>query len=158
MRKLFRLLIIGSLALAGCQSVRSYQPDISWVGTEDAVVLMTAPEFENTPSRHIVFTDIWQREEYALFQGGGAQAEIIYAAADERDTVDRHNPYLPIDAEPGVLIEARNLDHDGAGRLLRQDDPVLVRRERTRRTVLCDEGVVLVGVEVGERRGVVVDL
>jgi hypothetical protein len=84
-------LLAGSLALAGCQSVGSYRPDIAWAGTEDAVVLMTAPEFKNTPSRHVVFTDIWQREEYALFQGGGAQAEIIYAAADERDTVVLNN-------------------------------------------------------------------
>ncbi len=80
-------ILIGSLALAGCQSVGSYQPDVAWAGTKDAVVLMTAPEFQNKPSRHVVFTDIWQREEYALFQGGGAQTEIIYAAADERDTV-----------------------------------------------------------------------
>jgi len=83
----YAAIIIGSLALAGCETTGSAQPDVSWAGTKDAVVLMTAPEFKNTSSRHVVFTDIWQREEYALFQGGGAQAEIIYAAADERDSV-----------------------------------------------------------------------
>jgi hypothetical protein len=100
-------ILFGSLALAGCQSVGSYQPDIAWAGTKDAVVLMTAPEFQNTPSRHVVFTDIWQREEYALFQGGGAQAEIIYAASNERDTVAL-NSYLTVERMVNTWNIARN--------------------------------------------------
>ena len=100
-------ILIGSLALAGCQSVGSYQPDVAWAGSQDAVVLMTAPEFKNLPSRHVVFTDIWQREEYALFQGGGAQAEIIYAAADERDNVALNN-YLTVERMVNTWNIARN--------------------------------------------------
>jgi len=100
-------ILLGSLALAGCQSVGSYQPDISWAGTKDAVVLMTAPEFKNKPSRHVVFTDIWQREEYALFQGDGAQAEIIYAATNERDTVVLRS-YLTLERMVNTWNIARN--------------------------------------------------
>lgn len=100
-------ILFGSLALAGCQSAGSYQPDVSWAGTKDAVVLMTVPEFQNTPSRHVVFTDIWQREEYALFQGGGAQAEIIFAASNERDTVAL-NSYLTIERMVNTWNIARN--------------------------------------------------
>ncbi len=112
MSKLFKqggaaAILIGSLALAGCQTGGSYQPNIAWAGTKDAVVLMTAPEFQNKPSRHVVFTDIWQREEYALFQGGGAQAEIIYAAADERDTIALNN-YLTVERMVNTWNIARN--------------------------------------------------
>ncbi len=81
------VLILASGVLAGCQTAGDNSPSIAWGGSNAALVLFNSGEFKDTPSRHVIFTDMWQHEEYALFQGGGAQAEIIYAAADERDTV-----------------------------------------------------------------------
>jgi hypothetical protein len=85
--RLVPALIVFSGVLAGCQTVGAGSPNIVWGGTNDALVLFNAGEFKDTSSRHVIFTDMWQHEEYALFQGQGAQAEIIYAAADERDTI-----------------------------------------------------------------------
>jgi hypothetical protein len=76
-----------SSALAGCQTTGGAYPNIAWGGTKSAYVLFTAPAFKDTASKHVVFTDMWQHEEYALFEGNGARAEIIYAAANERDTI-----------------------------------------------------------------------
>jgi len=87
-----------SAALTGCQTTGATYPTISWAGTESAYVQFTATAFENTPSKHVVFTDVWQHEEYVLFEGGGAQAEIIYVAANERDTIalDYSYPVVPM--------------------------------------------------------------
>jgi hypothetical protein len=73
--------------LAGCNTAGAKYPTVDWAGTETAYVLFTTPAFKDTKSKHVVFTDMWQHEEYVLFQGDGAQAEIIYSAADERDTI-----------------------------------------------------------------------
>ncbi len=90
------LLISG--ALAGCQTTNATHPTVAWAGTDSAYVLFTAPAFKNTKSKHVVFTDIWQHEEYVLFEGDGAQAEIIYVAANERDTIalDYSYPVVPM--------------------------------------------------------------
>lgn len=79
-------LLISGL-LAGCDTTSATYSSINWAGTNTAYVLFEAPAFEGTPSKHVVFTDMWQQEEYALFQGQGAQAEIIYSAANERDNI-----------------------------------------------------------------------
>lgn len=85
-------------ALAGCSNAGAKYPSIGWAGTDTAYVLFTAPAFKGTDSKHVVFTDMWQHEEYVLFEGNGAQAEIIYAAADERDTIalDYSYPLKPM--------------------------------------------------------------
>ncbi len=73
--------------LAGCQTTGATYPNVGWAGTKTAYILFTAPAFKGTESKHVVFTDMWQHEEYVLFQGQGAQAELIYSAANERDTI-----------------------------------------------------------------------
>ncbi|NKB59235.1 MAG: hypothetical protein GKS00_23170 [Alphaproteobacteria bacterium] len=85
-------------ALAGCTATSANYPNVAWAGSETAYVLFTAPAFKDTSSKHIVFTDMWQHEEYVLFQGNGAQAEIIYVAANERDTIalDYNLPVVPM--------------------------------------------------------------
>ena len=73
--------------LAGGQTTGVYHPSVNWAGTNSAYVTVTAPAFKDKQSKHVVFTDSWQHEEYVLFEGKGAQAEIIYVAANERDTI-----------------------------------------------------------------------
>jgi hypothetical protein len=78
-------------ALAGCADfsvpgIGSTKERIIPVPTKDARILFAAPRFANNPPLRLKFTDVWQREEYALFQGDGAQAEIFYIAATARET------------------------------------------------------------------------
>ena len=84
--------------IAGCQTAGAKYPSVNWAGSDTALVLFTAPAFKDTDSKHVVFTDMWQHEEYVLFEGGGAQAEIIYSAANERDTIalDYSYPLTPM--------------------------------------------------------------
>lgn len=91
-------LLMITVALAGCQTNQTTYPTVAWAGSNSAYVLFTAPAFKNTPSKHVVFTDIWQHEEYVLFEGDGAQAEIIYVAANERDSIalDYNYPVVPM--------------------------------------------------------------
>lgn len=85
--KFLASLCVGALALFGCQTVGNTGPVVAWSGVDDAAILLTTDEFKNAPSRHVVFTDMWQREEYALFQGAESQSEIILSVANERDTI-----------------------------------------------------------------------
>lgn len=75
---------VASLALAmavlgGCAAYSIEQPTIAMVAPGDERIVFAADDFKGTTSVHVKFTDPWQREEYALFQGNGAQAEILYS-------------------------------------------------------------------------------
>ncbi len=64
--------------LGGC-AVSDYQrPTIDRVSPGDERIIFAADEFRGTAPQRVKFTDIWQREEFALFRGSGAQAEIMY--------------------------------------------------------------------------------
>lgn len=91
-------ILLFSGLLAGCQTTGAVYPAVNWAGTNSALVLFTAPAFKDAPSKHVVFTDRWQHEEYVLFEGDGAQAELIYIAANERDTIapDYNLPLVPM--------------------------------------------------------------
>ena len=65
--------------LGGC-AVSDYQrPTIETVPPGDERIVFAADVFRDKAPERVRFTDIWQRKEYALFRGGGAQAEIIYS-------------------------------------------------------------------------------
>ena len=65
--------------LGGC-AVSDYQrPTIETVPPGDERIVFAADVFRDKAPERVRFTDIWQREEYALFRGGGAQAEILYS-------------------------------------------------------------------------------
>ncbi len=69
-----------SMAVLGGCAVSDYQrPTIERVAAGDEHVVFAADVFRGTTPERVKFTDIWQREEYVLFRGGGAQAEIIYS-------------------------------------------------------------------------------
>lgn len=64
--------------LGGC-AVSDYQrPTIETVPPGDERIVFAADVFRGKAPERVKFTDIWQREEYALFRGSGAQAEIMY--------------------------------------------------------------------------------
>ncbi len=54
---------------------------------DKGLVIFEANEFAKTTPKRVTFVDVWQEEEYVRFDGNGAQSEIIYAVADERDSV-----------------------------------------------------------------------
>ena len=85
--KCMTAVFVAALALTGCQTTGSNGPEVAWSGVDDAAILLTTEAYRNAPSRHVVFTDMWQREEYALFQGDNAQSEIILSVANERDNI-----------------------------------------------------------------------
>lgn len=90
------------IALTGCADfslpgIGSTKERIVPVPAEDARILFGAPSFANIPPLRLKFTDEWQREEYALFQGAGTQAEIFYIAATTRET----------SLEYGISLESR---------------------------------------------------
>lgn len=60
--------------------------DIVPVPLPDVRILFNAQEFAGQSIMRAKFTDIWQREEYALFRGANSQAEIVYIAATARET------------------------------------------------------------------------
>lgn len=80
------LALLAMTGLSACQTGAHYRT-ISWAQDNNALIVNTLPEFANAPSRHVVFTDRWQHEEYGLYQGGGAQSEIVLSLATERDDI-----------------------------------------------------------------------
>ncbi|MBT5108113.1 MAG: hypothetical protein HOM25_05495 [Rhodospirillaceae bacterium] len=80
--------ILFAIAAMGVQSAALAQsPRINWAAPEEGMLINALPEFPAANQRRVVFTDRWQHEEYALFQGGGAQSEMILSIANERDII-----------------------------------------------------------------------
>lgn len=86
MRRLASVTLIGmsALALAACNTVSDRT--VSTPSGSGHVLFETAAFTASTPER-IGWVDTWQEEEYSRFNGNGAQAEIIYSVADERDSI-----------------------------------------------------------------------
>lgn len=74
-------LALAMAVLGGCAAYSIEQPTIAKVAPGDERIVFAADDFKGATPVHVTFTDPWQREEYALFQGNGAQAEILYSAA-----------------------------------------------------------------------------
>ncbi len=69
-----------SMAVLGGCAVSDYQrPTVERVGAGDGRIIFAADVFRGAAPERVRFTDIWQREEYALFRSGGTQAEIVYS-------------------------------------------------------------------------------
>ncbi len=69
-------------ALTGCAAYSIDQPAVARIAPGDARIVFADDEFKGSAPVHIKFTDPWQREEYALFQGNGSQAEILYSSTE----------------------------------------------------------------------------
>jgi hypothetical protein len=80
-----------ALILVGCEGIpipgfSTAAEDIVPVPLEDARLLFDVAAFAKRPPVRAKFSDSWQREEYALFQGSYSQAEIVYIVATARET------------------------------------------------------------------------
>ena len=56
------------------------KPTFTETGSTGGRILFETSEFKDRQVRRIIYSDLWQREEYAHFSGKGAQAEAIYAS------------------------------------------------------------------------------
>ncbi len=83
--------------LGGCAVSDHQRPTIDWVAPGDERIIFAADEFRGTAPQRVKFTDIWQREEYALFRGSGAQAEIMYITVTQ--------PVFTIALEYQIMID-----------------------------------------------------
>lgn len=86
--RIIGILTLFTMAAMGVQGAAMAQsPRIDWAAPEEGMLVNTLPEFATGSQRRVVFTDRWQHEEYALFQAGGAQSEMIMSLANERDII-----------------------------------------------------------------------
>ncbi len=65
---------VSMAVLGGCAVSDHPRPTIERVAAGEERVVFAADVFRGTTPERVKFTDIWQREEYVLFRGGGAQA------------------------------------------------------------------------------------
>jgi hypothetical protein len=82
--KFIALLALATAALGGCGFSAIEPPATVNLAPQDRLILFPAQAFKGTRSLQVKYTDPWQREDYALFKGNGAQAEILHAAITER--------------------------------------------------------------------------
>lgn len=78
------VLALAMAALGGCTFGAIERPATAKVAPGDQLILFPAQAFKGTGPLHVKYTDPWQREDYALFKGNGAQAEILHAAITDR--------------------------------------------------------------------------
>lgn len=79
------------------------------VPVSDTRILFEAPAFAGQPVARAKFSDDWQREEYALFRGRKAQAEVVYLAATARET--------SLDADVGLKTMIRRWNFNTKARI-----------------------------------------
>lgn len=79
---------VASLMLAmGCAEFRLPPPATVLVPPDQARIVFDADAFASTTPVRVRYSDLWQSEEYARFQGRGAQAEVIQAQIDYSERV-----------------------------------------------------------------------
>ena len=78
------LLGISAAALTACSGPTPRTVDTA---AKNGLVTFDADAFASTAPQRVGYIDIWQEEEYAKFEGDGADAVIIYSVADERDSI-----------------------------------------------------------------------
>ena len=79
--------MVAAALLAGCaastyDAQQTYDSrHVSFLAPDSGHVTVNAREFRGEPRRRVVFDEAWQREEYVLYRGFGAQAELFYSRA-----------------------------------------------------------------------------
>ncbi len=70
--------------LAACSASEGDAGRVGWVASEDRRIAVEAAAFGGAEAVGVRYASMFQVEEYALFEAGGRQAELIYAAANKR--------------------------------------------------------------------------
>lgn len=78
------IVVTFATALAACTTAGSAVVNTK---ADQGLVLFDGGQFENVTPKRVTFVDTWQEEEYVRYDGDGTRAELIYAVADERDSI-----------------------------------------------------------------------
>lgn len=91
-----KVILLATVLLGGCGILTAQWPIYVTIPPEEERIKFDADAFRDNASAappHVKYVDVWQREEYALFQGNGAQAEAIYSTVTAQQTALQYNYY-----------------------------------------------------------------
>ncbi len=109
----------GSLAACAGATFRLPGERTAELTPDKGLILFAADAVGNTPKRRVQYADNEQRVDYALYQGGGAQAEFIYMETPYNHWVAFEFPYTIRDK-----VEAWKFSK---GQAMEWDEAVLIR-------------------------------
>lgn len=93
----FAYIAVGLLFLAGCAAPEDRRHGFRPLAAENGLMVFEAPAFDGTEPVRVMYADHRQREEYVRFQGGGAQAEVVYLSIRRW-----HNPRTVLNGVAGL--------------------------------------------------------
>ncbi len=105
------------VALSACEGLpgRLTGPKAAELPPEHGLILFATDTVGNTPKRRVQYADNEQRVDYALYQGGGAQAEFIYMETLYNHFVAFEFPYTIRDkVEAWKFSKGQAIDWDEA--------------------------------------------
>ncbi len=86
MKRHASIALIGASAMVLAACKKASNRTVATPQGEGHVIFESEVFTETVPTR-VGWVNTWQEEEYSRFAGKGAQAEVIYSVADERDSV-----------------------------------------------------------------------
>ena len=97
--RLAALLLVAAGTLSACADLPFRLPGerAAVLPPEKGLVVFKADAVGDKPVRRIQYSDNWQRVDYALFQGAGAQAEFIYMDRPMNDMIVFRFPFTIAD-------------------------------------------------------------
>ncbi len=76
-----------TLVLAACAAPAADERRVGWLGQDEHRIEVTDDVFAGAEVVRVGFSDRWQTEEYALFQAGDRQLELVFAEAKKSFSV-----------------------------------------------------------------------
>lgn len=83
--------------LGACAAPATEKSRVNWLGQAEHRIVVTAEAFTDDEPVRVGFIHPWQTEEYAFFETGGRQLELVFAEASKAFTVAL-NYQMPITA------------------------------------------------------------
>ena len=122
-RMSFKSVIFAALAattLSACAIPDGMRAGLRGLAEKDGIIIFDHAPFDQGATDRVVYANASERDEYALFKAGDAQAEFVYVT-----TRTRHQTNLMID-DPISADEAINAFHHNRGEVPQMGDAVLL--------------------------------
>jgi len=74
-------------AVAACAGPAAEPGRVGWLGPDEHRIVVTAKDFAQAAPLRVGYADVWQTEEYAVFESGGRRLELVFAEARKTFTV-----------------------------------------------------------------------
>jgi hypothetical protein len=107
-KRLLATVLILLIAVAGCAVSSRQDSGVDWIVPGEHQIVFSAAGFRDPKPIRVIYTDVWQTEEYVLYKADGRQLEMIFAQASKSFTVAL-NYQMPI--ETMVATWNRNSQH-----------------------------------------------